>query len=173
MANANTGSDSISLAALNDLPQASAEEFFSQICHCQRWAQDMVNARPFTSKQNLLATAEDYWQLPSEAEILEAFAGHARIGDLNALQKKYSAASKEQGQVAQASNEVIEQLFEDNNRYYDQNGFIFVVCATGKSAPQMLALLQQRLQNSRAEELVNGAAEQGKITALRLSQRVD
>ncbi len=160
------------LAGLNAMAEQQAEALFMQVCHCRRWAQDMTKARPFTSKPGLLSAAQEFWRAPSEAEILEAFNGHARIGDITALQQKYSAAAQEQGQVAQASAEVIQQLFDDNNRYFEQNGFIFVVCASGKSADQMLALLQQRLANPRHQELANGAAEQGKITALRLSQRL-
>ncbi|WP_317931474.1 2-oxo-4-hydroxy-4-carboxy-5-ureidoimidazoline decarboxylase [Halioxenophilus sp. WMMB6] len=165
--------DLLSLEELNILSPQIAEEFFLQICHCQRWAREMVTARPFANARELRSSAERLWENATEAEILESFAGHARIGDLSALQEKYSAASTEQGQqMADSSPEIITQLFEDNNRYFDQNGFIFIVCATGKSAREMLTLLRTRLFNTREQELMNGAAEQSKITALRLARRV-
>jgi len=164
--------DTLSLEELNVLSPQLAEEFFQQICHCRRWALEMVENRPFGNMRELRNTAERLWDNATEAEILEAFSGHARIGDMAALQKKYSAASQEQGQVAAASEEIIRELFEENNRYFDQNGFIFIVCASGKSAKEMLTLLRTRIFNSREQELVNGSAEQSKITALRLAQRV-
>ena len=164
--------DVMSLEELNILSAQIAEEFFMQICHCQRWAADMVSARPYSNPRELRIAAEKYWESANEQEILEAFSGHARIGDLEALQEKYSAASREQGQLAESSPEIIEELFEENNRYYDQNGFIFIVCATGKTAKEMLTLLRTRIFNSREQELMNGAAEQSKITALRLANRV-
>ncbi|BFM06477.1 2-oxo-4-hydroxy-4-carboxy-5-ureidoimidazoline decarboxylase [Halioxenophilus aromaticivorans] len=172
MSNASAENTTLTLAQLNALTGEQACAFFLSICHCQRWAQDMDSARPYATVPSLLGAAADYWQNPTEEEILESFTGHARIGDLSAMEKKYSAAAKEQGQVASASRAVIEQLFEDNNRYFEKNGFIFVVCASGKSAREMLGLLQQRLSNSRGQELATGAAEQAKISELRLSQRV-
>ena len=172
-ASSNPVPDQLTLQELNVHSAQVAEDFFYQICHCKRWAKEMVAARPFANRRELKKVAEQLWENPTEEEILEAFAGHARIGDLSALQEKYSAASKEQGQqMAESSPEIIQQLFEDNNRYFEQNGFIFIVCASGKSAREMLTLLRTRLFNNREQELMNGAAEQGKITALRLSERV-
>lgn len=165
--------DFVSLEELNLLSAPVAEDFFTAICHCRRWAKDMVAARPYANQRELRNNAEAAWQDATEAEILEAFAGHARIGDLSALQEKYSAASREQGeQMADASPEILEQLLEENNRYFEQNGFIFIVCASGKSAKEMLTLLRTRSFNARHQELMNGAAEQSKITALRLAERV-
>jgi len=165
--------DTMSLQELNIVSSAIAQEFFMQVCHCQRWATDMTHSRPFANMRELRQTAEALWADASESEILEAFSGHARIGDLSALKKKYCAAAREQGQVAQSSLEIIEQLYEENNRYLQQNGFIFVVCASGKSAEEMLTLLRTRIFNTREQELMNGAAEQSKITALRLAEKVN
>lgn len=165
--------DVITLAELNSLATPAAVEFFVQVCHCQRWAEDMVNSRPFASVHDIQELAQQFWATATETEILEAFSGHARIGDLDALQKKFSAAATEQGQVGEASAEVIQDLFDENNQYFANNGFIFIVCATGKSANEMLSLLRSRSTNSRDQELINGAAEQKKITELRLAQRVN
>ncbi len=162
----------ISIDQLNALNVDQATTFFTYICHCQRWANDMCAARPFTNLASLLSMAETLWSEASEAEILEAFQGHARIGDLSAMKEKYSAASKEQGQVASADEHVLQELLVKNNEYFDKNGFIFIVCATGKLAEEMLTLLLDRLHNPRQDELKNGAVEQGKITHLRLSSRI-
>jgi 2-oxo-4-hydroxy-4-carboxy-5-ureidoimidazoline decarboxylase len=90
---------------------------------------------------------------------------------MNALRNKYaSTASAEQGQVTNATEGVLLALREKNLLYLEKFGFIFIVCATGKSASEMLALLEARINNSPDEELVNGAREQGEIMNLRLSK---
>ncbi|GLS25697.1 2-oxo-4-hydroxy-4-carboxy-5-ureidoimidazoline decarboxylase [Marinibactrum halimedae] len=162
----------VCLQQLNTLPQSVVADFFANICHCQRWAEEMAASRPYDSVESVLQKAREAWHDATEAEVLEAFQGHARIGDMNALKQKYSAASKEQGQVAEADDNVIQALFDENEAYFDKNGFIFIVCATGKSAEEMLVLLRQRLPNPRALEVANGAMEQAKITEIRIHQRV-
>lgn len=162
---------SLTIADFNQQSRESAEAFLLAICHSSRWAHAMACARPFLSVEAMQEKAREIWREAIEADILEAFSGHARIGDLSALQEKYSAASKEQGQIAQASERTISELFELNNQYFDKNGFIFIVCAKGLPAEEMLARLKQRLPNTRERELANGAAQQGKITALRIAER--
>jgi 2-oxo-4-hydroxy-4-carboxy-5-ureidoimidazoline decarboxylase len=165
--------DALTLAQLNALEPDAAFTRFHHCCHCRRWARDMVQARPFASRDDLLAAADSLWQGSSESEILEAFGGHAKIGDLAALRGKYAAqAAAEQGQVQHSNEQTLLALRDLNQAYEDKFGFIFIVCASGKSAEQMLALLQARIDNSRPEELANGAREQGKITALRLQKLV-
>ncbi len=105
---------------------------------------------------------------------MQAFEGHPKIGDVNSLREKYAdtraMASGEQGGVAGASERVVQELSEGNRQYEEQNGFIFIVCATGKSAGEMLSLLQSRLPNPRGEEIKNACLEQEKITALRIQK---
>ncbi|MEM0955741.1 MAG: 2-oxo-4-hydroxy-4-carboxy-5-ureidoimidazoline decarboxylase [Pseudomonadota bacterium] len=156
------------LAQFNALDHEAAVTVLHGLCHCQRWAQDVAQARPFDSLASLQESCEQCWQDASEAEILEAFAGHPRIGDVNALRDKYSTANREQGQVGAASDVVLDELLASNRDYEARHGFIFIVCASGKSAEEMLALLKARLPNSREQELATGAGEQAKITALRL-----
>jgi 2-oxo-4-hydroxy-4-carboxy-5-ureidoimidazoline decarboxylase len=138
-------------------------------CHSQRWATQMADDRPFADVADLMARAHEHWQRAEERDLLDAFSGHARIGDMNRLRDKFSQAHKEQGQVAQADDSVLQALLDLNHDYEQRHGFIFIVCATGKSADEMLAILRSRLPNSRAQELANAAAEQQQITALRLS----
>ncbi len=94
------------------------------------------------------------------------------IGDVNSLKKKYAdiqaSASHEQSGAAQASEATLQRLKTLNDQYLDRFGFIFIVCATGKSADEMLALLEARIDNDRDEEIQNAAREQAKITHLRL-----
>lgn len=163
---------SLSLEGLNLMPQSQAAAFFFDICHCNDWAQSMANARPFVSIDGVLEKADILWSEATDEMILESFLGHAKIGDREAIRQKFSAAAKEQGQIGEASDAVIDALAEGNQLYFEKNQFIFIVCATGKSAEEMLELLNGRLPNTREQELKNGAREQGKITELRLRQRL-
>ena len=110
----------------------------------------------------------------TEADYLQAFEGHPKIGDITSLKAKYAntkeLASGEQSAVDEASDEVLERLAQGNDTYQEKFGFIFLVCATGKSAAEMLALLEMRLPNDRATELINAAEEQRKIFHIRLGK---
>jgi 2-oxo-4-hydroxy-4-carboxy-5-ureidoimidazoline decarboxylase len=123
----------------------------------------------------LLFAARNEWFGLTEADWLEAFSRHPQIGDGAALEARFPAthdlSSKEQSGVGGANAEVIAALAEANARYLDRFGFIFIVCATGKSADEMLQMLRDRLSNDRATELRIAAEEQAKITALRLGHR--
>ena len=133
----------------------------------------MMLRRPFGSQEALLAAARDEWFALTEDDWLEAFWHHPQIGDRAALEgrfpKTHDLSEQEQAGVATAREDVLDALEHDNAVYHDRFGFIFIVCATGKSAEEMLQLLRDRLPNDRATELRNAAEEQAKITALRLS----
>ena len=159
----------MTLEEFNKLPSDTALEKLIECCHCRAWATLMESSRPYTDKATLLEKADEYWRNMKELEFLEAFKGHARIGDLEKLKDKYSRASAEQGQVAQATEATLQGLLNQNIAYETRHGFIFIVCASGKSASEMLALLEARIGNTREEELINAANEQAKITQLRLN----
>lgn len=110
----------------------------------------------------------------SDEDWLQAFDAHPKIGDVTSLKKKYanthSLASGEQSATAAADESVLQRLKNGNDAYADKFGFIFIVCATGKSADEMLALLEARLPNTRAQEIENAAREQAKITHIRLDK---
>jgi 2-oxo-4-hydroxy-4-carboxy-5-ureidoimidazoline decarboxylase len=158
------------LREFNQLPTSDALQQMLACCHCNKWAQLMVQGRPYAAVQDVLISAQQHWALMQEAEWLEAFSGHARIGDLAKLRDKYSRAHAEQGQVALAEEGVLQALWQLNQQYETKHGFIFIVCASGKSASEMLSLLQQRLPHSTVDELRTAAAEQAKITAIRLRE---
>jgi len=165
----------MTLNELNCLPDSQAESKFLECCHSQWWAKKMIEARPFESKENLINTAEHVWSKALEVDILEAFSGHAQIGDLSKKNdgKAHELTQKEQGQVTQTSSLILEQLKKLNDSYFEKFGFIYIVFATGKPAEKMLEILQARISNTREQELSNGSAEQNKITKLRIDNLVE
>lgn len=164
----------MTLSEFNQLPSADAIAALYGCCHCQSWAKHVAERRPFGTLEKLLTTANCFWAGVEEVQILEAFSGHARIGDIELLRSRYAGrATQEQGQVLQASESVIQNLYRLNKEYEEKNGFIFIVCASGKAPEEMLRLLQDRIDNPREVELQNGAREQGEITHLRLVKMIE
>ncbi|MCE3254148.1 MAG: uraD [Cellvibrio sp.] len=164
----------MTLSEFNALSKEDAIAALYGCCHCQSWAKHVAERRPFVSLEKLLTTANCFWTGVEEEQILEAFSGHARIGDIELLRSRYAGrATQEQGQVLQASEAVIQELHRLNKEYEEKHGFIFIVCASGKSAEEMLRLLRARIDNPRALELQNGAREQGEITRLRIAKLID
>jgi 2-oxo-4-hydroxy-4-carboxy-5-ureidoimidazoline decarboxylase len=165
-----------SLSELNVLPAEGASVAFSNCCTSHGWIDGMVAARPFISLEQCHEVALSVWTGLGEQDFLQAFEGHPKIGDVTSLREKYAHTKKlaagEQSSVDDASEEVIQALAAGNAAYQQKNGFIFIVCATGKSALEMLELLNQRLPNERAEELKNAAAEQAKITTIRINKLI-
>jgi 2-oxo-4-hydroxy-4-carboxy-5-ureidoimidazoline decarboxylase len=164
----------MNLDALNAMPPDAARGAFLRCCGSRRWADQMLARRPFASDAELFAAADEVWTSLGPDDWLEAFAGHPRIGDLDGLRKKFANtadwASHEQSGVAAANEEILRRLAEGNRRYEERFGYIFIVCATGKTAAEMLDILNARLSNSPEQELAIAAAEQAKITRLRLQK---
>ncbi|OZG70278.1 OHCU decarboxylase [Hahella sp. CCB-MM4] len=160
------------LERFNQLDEAEAVAMMETCCTAMRWCREIASRRPYSSLEQMLKAADEIWGTMEQDDVLEAFSGHPKIGDVNSLRAKYAhtagLAGAEQGAVKQASEDVLQALKAANDEYEARNGFIFIVCATGKSAGEMLAILQQRLANDRQTELRIGAEEQGKITAIRL-----
>lgn len=154
------------------LPALRAD--LERCCGATEWVEQMLAYAPFESPEQVYALAEQVADELKEADWLEAFEHHPRIGDLAGLTEKYGStadlASKEQAGSDNASDDTLQALATANQSYYDKFGFIFIVCATGKSAEQMLALLQERLPHDRDTELRIAAGEQRKITQIRLEQ---
>lgn len=159
---------------LNNLAEAAAFEALNRCCGAQEWCRQMVALRPFESSAQLFACADDIWWNLSEADWLEAFTHHPKIGDIDSLRAKFATtrewAGNEQSSVKDAHTAVLQGLADGNLEYEQKFGYIFIVCATGKSAEEMLAILRQRLPNSLDQELRIAAAEQCKITHLRLEK---
>lgn len=155
----------------NQLDHDAAVEQLIGCCHCKAWAEAVAALRPMASVDELIACADNVWRGLDEKQVLEALSGHARIGDIALLRSRYAGkATREQGQVLNADDSVLQELYDLNVEYEQRHGFIFIVCATGKSAEEMLALLKARINNTREIELLNAALQQAEITRLRLQQ---
>jgi 2-oxo-4-hydroxy-4-carboxy-5-ureidoimidazoline decarboxylase len=158
--------------AIDDASPDEARVMLTRACGSLRWVERMMGRRPFIRDAKLLSVARVEWFGLTEADWLEAFAHHPRIGDRDSLAARFPAthdlSSKEQSAVGAAHEDVLSALADGNTTYFDRFGFIFIVCATGKSAEEMLRLLRDRLSNDRAAEIRIAAEEQAKITALRL-----
>jgi 2-oxo-4-hydroxy-4-carboxy-5-ureidoimidazoline decarboxylase len=151
---------------------ADARAFLTTCCGSTRWVEQMLARRPFGDMERLLATAREEWFALEKDDWLEAFAHHPKIGDRASLRARFPhtahLSATEQSRVAAASDDTLDALAHLNRVYEERFGYIFIVCATGKSADEMLALLRARLSNDAQMELRIAAEEQAKITALRL-----
>lgn len=160
------------LRRLNLLQPEEAESEFLKCCGSTKWVQQMSRHLPFRGERDLLETAEQVWWSLAPEDWLEAFRSHPKIGEQKAATQasatSLSWSRKEQVGVANASAGTRELLAELNRRYEDKFGFIYIVCATGKSSEELLRILQERLANEAETELKIAAEEQALITQLRL-----
>ena len=164
----------MTLEQLNRSNEADATAAFTQCCSAQRWVERMVIDRPFESLDELLEISDRIWEECDVEDYMEAFEGHPRIGDVESLAKKYANtkgwAGGEQKGVEGADRDVIERLAKGNADYEERFGHIFIVCATGKTAAEMLALLEARMDNDPEHELQVAAGGQNRITRIRLKK---
>ena len=164
----------MTLDELNNLSSEQRKESLRKCCGASAWVEEMNSRFPFPNKESLLENAEEVWKALTKADWLEAFRHHPKIGNVNSLKEKFAAtaawASGEQSSVQQASQKTLEELAKANEAYEEKLGYIFIVCATGKSADEMLQILKSRLPNSKEDEIKIAAAEQAKITKLRLEK---
>ena len=164
----------MTLHELNILPKEQLIEELSKCCGSSAWLNKMLVFFPADDLVELLEDAEEQWYKCSEEDWKEAFEHHSKIGDIESLKKKFSStaqwASDEQSAVSHASQQTIEALAEANRLYEEKFGYIFIVYATGKSAEEILTILQTRLQNNPEVEIEIAADEQNKITKLRLEK---
>ena len=158
---------------LNELDEVAAAAALRRCCGSERWVIAMTRDRPYPSTPALLAAAERHWSLLDERDLLEAFSQHPQIGeDVTLLRQRFvsthALSAREQSGLSGADEATLLALRDGNRAYRERFGFIFIVCASGKSASEMLELLRARLPNERTPELAVAAAEQAKITRLRL-----
>jgi len=162
------------LAWLNQAPPAEAAKALFRCCGCAGWARDVVAARPFASADALFEAAERSWSRASPEDIHEAFSHHPRIGDREAMKARFPAthawSEGEQSVAATADEQVLDELARANRDYEAKFDHIFIVCASGKTATEMLGLLRARLANDPETELRIAAGEQMKITRLRITK---
>jgi 2-oxo-4-hydroxy-4-carboxy-5-ureidoimidazoline decarboxylase len=160
-------------SVLNGLDETAAAAALRRACGAERWVERMLARRPFVSTADLLASADAEWRASSPEDYREAFGHHPQIGeDLGELRRRFqstaSLSSQEQALVAIADEVTLHGLRDANAAYRERFGFTFIICATGKSAAEMLDALRRRLDNDPSTELAIAADEHAKITRLRL-----
>ena len=160
------------LDRLNALPPNEAEATLISCCGSTEWARRMAAARPYASEAGLAEAADRIWRGLSRADWLEAFAAHPKIGSTAPAGRGKAPewSREEQRGTNAASPETLARLAAANRDYEARFGHIFIVCASGRSAEEMLSLARQRLANDPDRELSLAAEEQRKITRLRLEK---
>jgi 2-oxo-4-hydroxy-4-carboxy-5-ureidoimidazoline decarboxylase len=160
------------LAHWNALPPEQAATEILSCCGARAWAACLAGKRPFANEQPLFAAADECWQHLPEADWLEAFRSHPRIGEQHA-EKKTTAVSaawsrSEQSRMNEADAAILQRMQDGHRQYEERFGRIFIVCASGKQPAEMLSILERRLGNDPALELQESAAQQQQIMQLRL-----
>lgn len=164
----------MTLEELNTLSHDKAKAWFANTCTATKWCDLMSDQRPFDGVEGIIESARNNWQKMGNDDVLEALSGHPMIGDLASLRAKYAntkaLAKNEQSGMQQASDDVLLRMQQLNRDYLCKHGFIFIICASGLSADAMLNELEKRLPNTTEKELAIAAAEQLKITEIRINK---
>jgi OHCU decarboxylase len=164
------------LASLNSMSPGEAEAEFLKCCGSHRWAKQIAGERPFMSLGELIESSDRIWWSLDPGDWLEAFHSHPKIGEKKAAAQTTVEAQRwsedEQSGIRNSAQQTIDALAQLNREYEEKFGYIFIICASGKSSEEMLAILRDRLTNVPDEELRTAAAEQAKITQLRLRKLV-
>lgn len=164
----------ININWINSLSEEKFSQELERCCGSSFWVKQMIKNRPYKDENDFFQKVEKNWWTASKADWLEAFSHHPRIGDIKTLETKFANtknwASSEQGSVAEANQSIIKALYDNNIAYEKKFGYIFIVCATGKSAEEMLSILKMRVKNDPEIEIKKAAEENIKITKLRLEK---
>jgi 2-oxo-4-hydroxy-4-carboxy-5-ureidoimidazoline decarboxylase len=159
------------LATWNAIDTENAVDSLLNCCNARRWAEQLGDMRPFADEASLMTAADQVWSTMLEPDWMEAFLAHPRIGERVAAHPSAQSSNwsmQEQGAAEAAEAKVLAALAEGNQRYEDLYGFTYIVRATGKSAEEMLAILERRLSSDRETELKEAAEQQREITEIRL-----
>jgi len=160
------------LARWNSLRPDEAAEEILPCCGSKAWARGMATRRPILDEAALLAASDEVWTKMPESDWMEAFQSHPRIGESRATVSSPAQSAAwsrdEQMKVVSAGEDVKVDLADGNRAYEQRFNRVFIVCATGKSAPEILDILQRRLRNDQTTELHEAAEEQRQIAHLRL-----
>lgn len=162
------------LDRLNALPADEAERELLTCCGSREWARRMAECRPYADASDLMEHGDAVWWALDPADWREAFRAHPRIGEKKAdagqTGREQAWSAGEQAGMLSAAQQTQQALADGNREYEERFRFIYIVCATGKSADEMLALLRQRLANDPSDEIRVAAEEQRKITRIRLEK---
>jgi len=168
------GKSSAVLARWNVLSVDKAAEEILPCCGSKSWAREMANRRPVTDEASILAACDQIWEDLPESDWLEAFRSHPRIGESRSPVSSSAQSATWSGQEQQnvgLAREAVKAILAEANRAYEKRfNRIFIVCATGKSAPEILEILRRRLQNDEPTELHEAAEQQRQIAHLRLKK---
>ena len=159
------------LTAWNSQDFETAVATLLSCCAARRWAVGVATMRPFQAEDQLFGASDEVWATMDEPDWMEAFRAHPRIGERKVARATAQSAAwsqQEQAAVEDAQSKTLQELADGNQLYEVRFGFTYIVCATGKSAEEMLLLLQRRLKNDRPSELREAAEQQRQITCIRL-----
>jgi 2-oxo-4-hydroxy-4-carboxy-5-ureidoimidazoline decarboxylase len=160
------------LTRWNTLPPGEAVAEILSCCGSTAWAARVAAKRPYADETSLFAAADECWLSLPEADWLEAFRSHPRIGEQHAQNKTTAASAawsrSEQSQMNEADAAILLRMREGHREYEERFGRIFIVCASQKQPAELLLILERRLSNDPAEELLVSAAQQQQIMQLRL-----
>jgi len=159
------------LGRLNALPAPEAERVLSRCCASRRWVETVAAGRPYASTPDLYAAADAAVSRLDAADLDEALAGHPRIGERPAAEAEWSR--REQSGLASATSDTLAAIADGNRAYEARFGHVYLVCAAGKDADELLALLRQRLHNDPGTERRVLRAELAKINRIRLARLVE
>jgi 2-oxo-4-hydroxy-4-carboxy-5-ureidoimidazoline decarboxylase len=166
----------LTLAQLDTMPEAEAAFKLAACCGSSKWVAGMLARRPFQSREKLMAVADEVSLTLHPTDWLEAFSHHPRIGEQRAGAPVSAVASDwskgEQSAASRATEDTRAALAEANAEYEKKFGFIFIICANGRRADEILAALRERLSNGPDAEIFIAAREQQQITRLRLEKLV-
>ncbi|MEO6683482.1 MAG: 2-oxo-4-hydroxy-4-carboxy-5-ureidoimidazoline decarboxylase [Ginsengibacter sp.] len=167
----------MTIADFDNLDINKKKELLFNCCGSSTWVKEMLSIFPVNDLVDLLEYAEEKWYDCNPADWLEAFQHYPKIGDMHLVTERYAKTAdyikSEQAGISDTPDEVLEELMQANAEYEELFGYIFIVFATGKSAEEMLEILKERINNDPREEIMIAAAEQDKITKLRLKKLFD
>jgi 2-oxo-4-hydroxy-4-carboxy-5-ureidoimidazoline decarboxylase len=162
------------LGEFNKLSIIQAKNELLKCCGSNSWADKVMEQFPFSSINTIKSISDIVWFSCKKTDWLEAFSNHPKIGekasDNSTFQSTKNWAENEQSGVQNAKSDLLSKLAEGNKHYADKFGFIFIICATGKSAEEMFENLNQRMNNDIEKEIRIAAEEQNKITHLRIDK---
>jgi OHCU decarboxylase len=165
------------LEQFNSLARDEAMQELLKCCGARRWAERIVDERPFHGLESILRASDRIWLGLDASDWLEAFGHHPKIGEKKAEREVSEDARRwseeEQSGTNASAEEVRQELVAANREYERRFGFIFIVCAMGKTTEEMLSLLKERLKNDADRELHIAAEEQRRITNLRLKKLLE
>ena len=158
------------MTSLNAVPAAIARQRLLVCCSSERWAAEVVAGRPYATASELLASSDAATAGLAPGDLEQALAGHPRIGDRRGADER---SRREQAGVLGADQATIQALAEGNDEYERRFGHIYLVCATGRNAADLLALLRERLGNDPEAEWGVVRRELGKINRIRLTRLLE